>query len=127
MKKSIALFTLLLVAATLCAQDATDESMYKAYLSTQPAPEVWKAAVAARKEALKQSPQDGQRQFQLAMAQFGLLSSSMRKKDEDMFDEYYDETEDLLKSLIDADKKSGEPMALLSAVYGLKMGYSPMQ
>ncbi len=121
------LFAVLLIASSALGQDAIDQSMYKAYLGNDPVPDVWKSAVAARKEELKNAPQDRQRQFQVALAQFGLLSSTMRKRDEDLFDAYYDETENLLKSITDQDKKWGEPMALLSAVYGLKMGYSPMQ
>lgn len=127
MNKLTAFFALLLTAGHLLAQDATDQSMYKAYLSDQPAPDAWKSAIAVRKESLKAAPQDRQLQFHVALAQFGLLSSTMRKRDEDLFDEYYDETEDILKSISSEDKKWGEPMALLSAVYGLKMGYSPMQ
>ncbi len=127
MKSSTIVLAILLMASALSAQDATDQVMYKAYLRDQPAPDVWKSAIATRKEELKRAPRDRQRQFQVALAQFGLLSSTMRKRDEDLFDAYYDETEDLLKSITDEDKKWGEPMALLSAVYGLKMGYSPMQ
>jgi len=127
MKKFLCLLFLVLVAQTLPAQDAVDESMYNAYLSEQPVPDAWRSAVKARQEALKASPQDRQLRFNLAMAGFGLLSSTMRTKNEDLFDEYYDATVDLLEQLIDEDKKNGEAMALLSATYGLKMGYSPMQ
>lgn len=127
MKKSICFLLLLLAPCVLVAQDAVDEAMYKAYLSGQPAPDVWKSSVATRQEALKAKPGDVQLQYQLALAQFGLLSSTMRGRDEKLFDTYYKDTEELLESIVERDKKWGEPMALLSATYGLKMGYSPMQ
>jgi tetratricopeptide (TPR) repeat protein len=108
-------------------QDATDERMYRAYLSPEKATDSWKQAVAERQAALQADPQNNQAAYSLALAHFGLLSGTMRFRDEDLFDEYYDATVDNLKSLISTNKSWGEPHALLSAVYGLKMGYSPMQ
>ncbi len=127
MNKLITFSALFLVAFLAGAQDATDERMYHAYLSRQKATDAWKQAVADRKAALQANPANNQAALQLALAQFGLLSATMRFQDEDLFDEYYDATVDNLKSLIDSNKSWGEPNALLSAVYGLKMGYSPMQ
>lgn len=127
MKKSFLLLLLLLSATCLVAQDGYDAELYKAYLSQQPVPEIWKSAVAARKQSAKKEVGNRQLQFQLALTQFGLLSSTMRNSDKELFDEFYDETEDLLQSIMEADQKWGEPMALLSATYGLKMAYSPLQ
>jgi len=124
--KTLLTCLLLFLAITLSAQDAVDELMYQAYLSQAPAPEKWKSAIATRKSETAGST-DTKVKFKLALAQFGLLSSTMRNQEEDLFDEYYDETEELLKEIISQDKSWGEPYALLSATYGLKMGYSPMQ
>lgn len=117
---------ILLLAGPLAAQDQADEMMYNAYLSEKVAPEIWKAAVTVRKESWNKT-QDPKAGFQLALAQFGLLSSTMRTQDEDLFDDYYKETEENLEKLISSNKKWAEPPALLSATYGLKMGYSPLQ
>ncbi len=112
---------------TALGQDATDELMYKAYLSNDRATDLWKKAIADRQASFKADPTNIHAQFNVALAQFGLLSSTMRYKDEDLFDEYYDATEENLESIIEVNKQWGDPQALLSAVYGLKMGYSPMQ
>lgn len=125
--KTISLLTLCLVALLAHGQDTTDERMYHAYLSPQKASDAWKQAVAARQADVQADPKNTQAAYQLALAQFGLLSATMRFQDEDLFDEYYGATVDNLKSLIASNKSWGEPHALLSAVYGLKMGYSPMQ
>lgn len=119
--------TLCLVACFAHGQEATDERMYRAYLAPQKATDAWKQAIADRQAAVQADPKSSQAVFQLALAQFGLLSSTMRFRDEDLFDEYYEATVDNLKSLTAASKSWGDPHALLSAVYGLKMGYSPMQ
>jgi tetratricopeptide (TPR) repeat protein len=116
-----------MVCMNALSQDKTDEVLYKAYLAADTKPEVWKNAVATRKTEYEKKPTDKLVGFKLAQAQFALLSSTMRTKDEDLFDLYYDETVELIEKLIEQDKKWAEPPALLSAVYGLKMAYSPMQ
>lgn len=127
MKNSIACIILCLSTMCLNAQDTLDETMYKAYLSNESVPETWKQVVASRKELWKKDGRDQHVHFQLALAQFGLLASTMRNQDEDLFDEYYDSIEDELKVIMEAEPKWGEPYSLLSSVYGLKMSYSPMQ
>lgn len=124
--KTLITCSLLLLSIASSAQDAVDELMYQAYLSQAPAPDKWKSAIAMRKTE-SANTSDTKLKFRLALAQFGLLSSTMRNQDEDLFDEYYDETVELLEEIISKDKSWGEPYALLSATYGLKMGYSPMQ
>jgi tetratricopeptide (TPR) repeat protein len=87
----------------------------------------WKKAVEMRTLEAKQAPTDAVKQFKLAFAQFSLLSSTMATKDEMLFDEYLDTTKELLKILIEKKEVAAESKALLSAVYGLQMGYSPMK
>lgn len=115
----------LLFANQINAQDKVDESQYRAYLDKDPNPQVWRDAVKARHEDFRSKSGDSKIQYALAVAQFGLLSSTMRSKDENLFDEYYDQTVENIKAI--QDKNWAEPHALLSAVYGVKMGYSPMQ
>lgn len=125
--KTFFLLYLIVSSLAVVAQDATDENMYRAYLSSEQATDAWKKAIADRQAELQKNPKDQQASFKVALAQFGLLSSTMRYQDEDLFDAFYDDTEDNLRSIIAANKQWGDPQALLSAVYGLKMGYSPMQ
>jgi tetratricopeptide (TPR) repeat protein len=105
----------------------SNEVTYKAYLTQniQDAKEQWKKIVADAKLVLKSN--ERQSLYDLVLAQFGLLTASMRDQDEDLFDDYADETEKKLKILISQSHSPAEPRALLAALYGLKMGYSPMK
>mgnify|MGYP001160603363 CR=1 FL=1 len=120
MKKQLLLVTFFISSFLGYAQG--DSSSYHAYLNSNQK-EVWKKEVREKKAAAKN---DKQTQFDLALSQYGLLSATMADQDEDMFDEYYDDTVDNLEAIIKANKSWGEPKALLSAVYGLKIGYSPI-
>jgi|SRR4051812_21158761 tetratricopeptide (TPR) repeat protein len=104
-----------------------NEVTYKAYITQniQDAKGQWKKIVADAQSILK--PNEQQALYGLALAQFGLLTASMRDQDEDLFDDYADETEKNLKILISQSHSTAEPRALLAALYGLKMGYSPMK
>lgn len=126
MKKIFHTLTTLLLVSTLAAQNKADTGMYYVYLNKEYSPDLWKTAVIIEKEVLKKNEHDQQSRFQLALAQFGLLSSTMQAKDEDFFNEYYDNTVQLLEKIIETNKKWAEPHALLSATYGLKMAYSPV-
>jgi tetratricopeptide (TPR) repeat protein len=125
MKPLLIIMFLTAIGITATAQDATDETMYKAYLQQDKV--LWKKAVEERTKEAKQSPSDANKQFKLAFAQFSLLSGTMATKDATLFDEYLDTEKELLKSLIDNPKTAAEAKALLSATYGLQMGYSPMK
>jgi tetratricopeptide (TPR) repeat protein len=71
--------------------------------------------------------ESGTDSIEKAKALYGLLNNTMASEDEATFNEYKKVTIHLLKSLIESDDKNGEPKALLSAVYGLEMAYSPMK
>ena len=106
----------------------SNEAAYKAYLGDQDVKvvkELWKKVVADAKSKYEESPKDQNLLFDVTLTQFGLLSATMRDKDEDLFDDYVDDTEKNLETLLDNNKKFGEARALLSASYGLTMGYSP--
>jgi tetratricopeptide (TPR) repeat protein len=106
-----------------------NEASYKAYLERDPkaAKDQWIKIVSDRQKKLQQNTTDQNLLYEVTLAQFGLLSSTMRDKDEDLFEKHVDEAEKNLETLITKNKDWGEPRALLSAVYGLKMGYSPMK
>jgi len=126
MKKYIILLICLACAATVNAQ-SIQEIQYKAYLSGQEALTLWKQAVTACETVLSKKPNNDTLQFNLLLAQYGAMNATMRTKDEDTFDKYYDKAVKSTDELASRNKKWGDPMALQSAMYGLKMGYSPMQ
>jgi tetratricopeptide (TPR) repeat protein len=83
----------------------------------------WKDAVTTAQEAFNKSPDNQELQFNLALTQFGLLSSTMRSKDEDFFDAYLDAAIGNLEAIKTA--QAAEAKALLASVYGLQLAYSP--
>jgi tetratricopeptide (TPR) repeat protein len=109
------------------AQSYSDELQYKAYLSSDNSFLLWKQSVNAHQGALDKKPEDDSLRYNLVFAQFGLLNATLRTKDEDTFDEYYDKAVKLTDELIVHNKKWAEPQALLSALYGVKMAYSSIQ
>jgi tetratricopeptide (TPR) repeat protein len=122
------IFSILITVGQLPALgQSPDEKIYRAYLSQKYDATLWKEAVAIRQEDVNKNPKDVKVRYQLALAQFALISGTMRNRDEDLFDEYYDTLLENLKKITDADKNWAEPYALQSAAYGVKMGYSPMQ
>lgn len=126
--KNLIAVTLLFIALNLQAQDATTMAMYQAYLGNDPGTfQEWKKAVHHRQQELSKNPVDPTLNYALLLAQFGLLNATMKTKDEDSFDEYYDATLETVEKITEVDKKWAEPYAIQSAIYGLKMGYSPMQ
>lgn len=60
-------------------------------------------------------------------AHYVLLNNTMSDQDEDTFDEYVDEAEELAEEILDRDKMHVKANALLGAIYGLKIAYSPMK
>jgi tetratricopeptide (TPR) repeat protein len=106
----------------LYAQENEAPLAYQAYLKSSPT--LWKAAVNEQQQTFAQNASMENR-YQLALAQVGLLNSTMIKMDEDLFDHYLDQTEDNLEELTEHRTYRGEAKALLASVYGLKMAYSP--
>lgn len=106
---------------------SADEIIYQAYLNQKYDAAPWKEAIKIRETELNKNSQEIEPRFQLALSQFALVSSSMRNRDEDLFDEYYNPLLKNLKKIIEGDKNWAEPYAIQAAAYGVKMGYSPMQ
>jgi tetratricopeptide (TPR) repeat protein len=100
--------------------------MYRAYLGARDAKankELWKNIVQSCQHVSDKNPQNMNDRYRLGLAQFGLLSSTMSTKDEDLFDDYVDQAESNLEKIKTG--RSAEAKAILSAVYGLQLGYSP--
>lgn len=122
------ILVILIAAVQLAATAQTpEEKIYRAYLSQKYDAGLWKDAVNLRQADVTKNPSDVKMRYQLALAQFALISGTMRNQDEDLFEQYYDPLLENLKKISEADKNWAEPYALQSAAYGVKMGYSPMQ
>jgi len=111
----------MLVSSQTIAQSNLIEMEYGAYLKVSKT--LWKTVVEKRENAYSKSKEPSDL-FKLASAQHGLLAATMADKDEDLFNKYLDDTKENLEELIDMEFNTAESKALLSAVYGLEMGYS---
>ncbi|MEP1096211.1 MAG: tetratricopeptide repeat protein [Cyclobacteriaceae bacterium] len=117
MKHSISV--LLLTVAGISVGQSLDEIQYGAYIKSSKV--MWDRSISVADK------NHGSESFEKAMAMYGLLNSTMATKDEETFDDNVDQTVDLLKSIIEEKPDWGEPKAVLSAIYGLVMAYSPMK
>ncbi|CAN0600326.1 unnamed protein product, partial [Ectocarpus sp. 12 AP-2014] len=63
--------------------------------------------------------------YHLLLAQHGLLNATMADQDEDLFDDHYKKAKDNSEELIDANYQVANAKAMLSAIYGWEMAYSP--
>lgn len=132
--RTIVLSTLMLLSEVIAQPQSlkyeADAAMYNAYLGHKDVnftKALWKKVVADKKANHQASTKDMNALYALSLSQLGLLSATLRDRDEDLFDDYVDETEENLLTLIDKNENWGEPRALLSALYGLKIAYSPMK
>ena len=100
------------------AQSLT-ELQYAAYLKTGKS--LWERSIDQARGL------HGGESFEAAMAAYGMLNNTMATRDEATFDEHVESVVDQLKVIIEVQPQWGEPQAVLSTVYGLKMAYSPMK
>ena len=122
---SLLMLTLGLASLSLAQSPASiDSLMYHAYLSNSQ--ELWKEAVEQASGAIQLNTNE-EALLQLAKARFGLMSSTLAKQDEALFDSHYEATVEQLLSMQNKYSSQAEAFALLSAVYDFKMAYSPWQ
>ncbi|HMJ68867.1 MAG TPA: tetratricopeptide repeat protein [Cyclobacteriaceae bacterium] len=120
---------LCLVLTQRATAQATDPQSYTAYVGTADVAqtnELWDKVVADKQAAFDKNPKDVNLRWNLALSQYGLMTGTMRSRDEDRFSKYYKVTEEHLEALSKDDKLKGEAKALLSGLYGLKIAYSSM-
>jgi len=122
-KAAMLMTVMILATASKIYAQSVKELTYQAYLKNDPA--LWKSAVGEAEKRVLNEMGTKAKKYKLAMARYGLLGQTMSDKNEDTFDANLDVTIELLEELIDSDTKWAEPCAILSAVYGLQMGYSP--
>jgi tetratricopeptide (TPR) repeat protein len=126
MKNVIFLLTTILATAPVAAQSVeSNPESYQAYLTGDQAKakERWKDVVATAQQAFDNEPKNQELQFNLALVQFGLLSSTMRYQDEEFFDAYLDAAIENLEAIKTV--HGAEVKALLASTYGLQLAYSP--
>lgn len=95
---------------------------YQAYLKNDVAS--WESPVSEAKKIYQKTKSNADL-FQLAIARYGLLCATMQDSNEDVFDDYLDETMDDFETLIENGYRTAECHAILSNIYGLRMKYSP--
>lgn len=107
------------IVSVISNAQTKNEMAYGAYLNTSKT--MWTNAVKLADK------NHGANSFEKAMALYGLLNNTMSSQDEETFDAYKEQTIELLENVIESNEKWGEPRAVLSAVYGLEIAYSPMK
>lgn len=115
--KTIQILILTMFGLHLMAAD-----MYNAYLSGYST--IWKQAIEAAKQSYIHTP-DSESKFQWALAEFGLLNANMADPDEELFNTYVKSCEEKLNELIKSGYRTGDAKALLSALAGFKIAFSP--
>ncbi len=99
-------------------QTTINQQFYMAYITnSNPA---WAITLNQLEAANKNS-------LQLAKGYYAAASTALGNQDEDLASELLDKAAIMTKAILKADKKSAEANSLLSAVYGLKIGLSPIK
>lgn len=122
-KVSMAFLMIGLFIISLSAQiDQTKitKQFYTAYITnSNPAWEITLGQLENNKEATLQ--------LALAKGYYGAAGTALGNQEEDLADKMLDKAEAMTKKILDQDKKSPEANALLSTVYGMKIGLSPIK
>ncbi len=96
------------------------QQFYSAYImNSRPA---WKISLAQLANS-----KDESMQLTLAKGYYGAAGTALGNQDEDLAEELLDKADEITEKLLVRNKKSPEANALLSAVYGLKIGLSPIK
>jgi tetratricopeptide (TPR) repeat protein len=114
------ILSLLIVLST--GQSEVSKRTYQAYIQSSQA--LWKRVVNDA-EAAYQTDKSPEALFDLVLAEYGLLNSTMSDQNQDLFEEYIDQIDEHLDELMESEFRNAECHALVSAVSGLKIAYSP--
>lgn len=97
-----------------------EQQFFTAYTkNSRPA---WKIAT----QQLAQNPSE-MAQLVLAKGYYGAAGTAMGNRDEDLAEEMLDKAEEVAQSILAKNKKSPEINALMSVIYGMRIGLSPMK
>lgn len=125
MKKTIISVLIAVAAIGQTKAQNVEALMYKAYLTNSMS--LWEKAVSVTQRASDANNDNMEKRFIYSLAQYGLLNATMSDENEVLFDKYLDKTKENLEVLIDDQLKKSEAKALLSSIYGLQMGFSPLK
>jgi tetratricopeptide (TPR) repeat protein len=113
---SVLIALLFLAAGTIMAQPDWQKTQYQAYL---------KSDVKLWHQSMKEVATSNDA-FTKSLAGYGVLNATMATQNEDLFDEYLDETYDPLEALVDSKKgNTADAKALMASILGFKMGFAP--
>lgn len=120
-KISIALSVLIISLSTATVFSQTPEwqkLQYQAYLSQDIS--LWHQSFKLAAEV--NDP------FVTGLAGYGILNASLPLQNEDLFDEYLDDTSEPLEEIIDSkNAEKGVAKAIMSGILGLRIAYAPMK
>ncbi|MFS4417905.1 tetratricopeptide repeat protein [Maribacter sp. 2307ULW6-5] len=122
MKTLKSTIVILFFSVTLFSQTEGDKMAYRAYLTNNKA--LWEQLVAQERQQYKKT-KNKENLYRLLLAQHGLLGATMADKDEKLFNDHYKTAKNNSKELIDANHNTANAMAILTAIYGWEMAYSP--
>lgn len=116
---AITVLVLFINAVSVCAQTAEWQKLqYQAYLNQDIS--LWHQSFKladANKDPLT-----------TGIAGYGILNASLPLQNEDLFDEYLEDTSEPLEELIDQEgSDKGEAKAVMSGILGLRIAFSPMK
>ena len=122
MKKRIIMLIIALAFSSFKLNEGVKEITYNAYLSGLI--NIWEQGLRKAQDEYDATESDEDR-FELVLVQYGILNATMKDKDEEIFEKYVEHAIDHLNALIEKEYRDAECKALLSAIYGLKISYSP--
>lgn len=118
---SIALTVLILTLSTAVVFGQTtdwQQLQYKAYLSQNVS--LWHQSFKLAAESKDQ--------WVTGLAGYGILNATLSLQNEDLFDEYLEDTSDPLGAIIDSGSgNTAEAKAIMSGILGLRIAYAPMK
>lgn len=117
MKNSLIFITMILVVQLVSAQ-TLKEREYVAFMTGSNA--FWEKCVAISKE------KHGKNSYEYAMTIYGMLGNTMASRDKNTFEKYDDIALDIFKKMSSEKPSWGEPKAIMSSIYGMIIGHTPM-
>lgn len=120
----ILLFTFIALSFTHAQDVDFDETFQQAYVNADA--KLWESKISTFKET-NSTTSDSELLLQLAKAQYYATTSYLAKGNKEKAGDNLKEAETNLNTYLKANEKSGVAHALLSAIYGLQIGLSPMK
>ena len=128
MKNTFLIFSICLMANSLFAQDTLSNELrtkfFNAFVSNNM--NLWTEGTAELKKSYEQSKSTAIL-YELAKAEFGSVNSAMGNKMQEKAEEHLAKAKEYTLQVLKADEKMANAHALLSGIYGMEIGFSPMK